>query len=469
MKKNALFWRLFWAFFGALTATALLLSSFMVVMMRNERRTSLENEVRVQARDLAQLIKQSYMLSIFQLETGSIQWKIDEIRSAYGAEISLIYRNGYAQRAAAFTAELSDPNVIELINRVLSGEEIRAQGVFAASPSVLTVGVPYEGGAGQALGALLLHLSVNALNADYGDIALYAAVAVAASMLLGAGLSYLIASRQSRPLRAINEAVAEFSAGRFDSRVGVSGGGELAALAASFNRMAEELSNLEESRRGFVANVSHELRSPMTSIQGYVHGILDGTIAPGEQSKYLEIVLSETRRLTKLVNELLELSRYDSGKAELTIAKFDVNALILNVLFKYEQRIEAKGIDVEITFREPQCAVAADADAITQVLENLTDNAIKYADEGGRITVWTHSVDALCYVTIKNTGPGVPPGDQAFLFDRFFKGDKAHTSGMGTGLGLSIAKKIVEQHGQNISGGFGGEETSFVFTLRRDV
>jgi len=467
MKRNALFWRLFWAFLSALTATVLLLSLFMVAMMRTERRGSLENEVRVQARDLAQLIKQSYMLSIFQLETSSINWKVKEIREAYNAEISLVYRTGYAEKSGIFTAELNDPAVLEQINRVLSGEEIRVQGVFTGSPNIITIGVPYSGSTDQVLGALFLHLSVSALRVDSVDIVRYAGIAFATSMILGAGLSYLIANRQSKPLRAINRAVANFAAGNFEGRVEVAGGGEMAMLSESFNRMAEELSNLEESRRAFVANVSHELRSPMTSIQGYVHGILDGTIAPEQQGRYLDIVLNETQRLTKLVNELLQLSRYDSGKAELNASKFDVNALILSVLFKYEQRIEEKNIDVEITFREQQNFVIADADRITQVVENLTDNAVKFVDEGGRITVWTHTVDTLCYVTFKNTGPGISPEDQAFIFDRFFKGDKAHTSGMGTGLGLSIARKVLEQHGQSLGATSGGGETSFVFTLKR--
>jgi len=464
--RNSLFWRLFWAFLSALTATVLVLSLIMVAMVRTERRAALENEALAEVRELTHLIKQEYMLSLFQSETEAVQSKIDEIEGQYNAQISIVYRNRI-QKSPAFTAELNDPAVVEYINRAMSGEEIRVQGVFSGAPGMITFGVPYTGISDQVMGVLLLHLGMDSLRVDYTDIIRYAAIACIFSMILGASLSYLIASKQSKPLRAIQRAVADFAAGAFDRRVETKGGGEMVALADSFNQMAEELSNLEESRRTFVANVSHELRSPMTSIQGYIHGILDGAIAEEERAQCLNVVLSETQRLTKLINELLALSRYDSGKEELNLSGFDINALILQVMFKYEQRIEAKRIDVEIAFREPSCAVFADADRITQVVENLIDNAVKFTGEDGRITVWSHTVDQLCYVTIKNTGPGIAPDDSAFIFDRFYKGDKAHTSGMGTGLGLSIAKKILEQHGQSIHASSGGGETSFVFTLRR--
>ena len=231
--------------------------------------------------------------------------------------------------------------------------------------------------------------------------------------------------------------------------------------------MAENVSRLDQSRRSFVANVSHELRSPMTCIQGYVQGMLDGTIQDGEREKYLNTVLSETKRLTKLIGELLDLSRFEAGKTPLNKTRFDIDELILSVLFKFEKRIEDKGIDVEISFKEQPCFVEADMDRITQVVTNLIDNAVKFAAEKGRLIVWTHVVDNLCYVTVKNDGATIPADDLPFIFERFYKVDKAHTSGGGTGLGLAIVKRILEQHGQTISVTSAGGLTTFVFTLER--
>ena len=258
-----------------------------------------------------------------------------------------------------------------------------------------------------------------------------------------------------------------FAHGEFDRRVDIRGSDEAAQLAQSFNGMAEEIGRLDQSRKSFVANVSHELRSPMTCIQGYVQGMLDGTIREDEREKYLGTVLSETQRLTKLVSELLDLSRFESGKIPLDKTRFDIDELILSVLFKYERRIEDRGIDVEISFKEQPCFVLADSARITQVITNLVDNAVKFAAEKGQIVIWTHAVDNLCYVTVKNDGTGIPAADLPFVFERFYKVDKAHTSGGGTGLGLAIAKRIVEQHGGTISVTSSGGLTSFVFTLEK--
>ncbi|NLG24133.1 MAG: HAMP domain-containing protein, partial [Clostridiales bacterium] len=350
--KNSLFWRLFWALLGALVTTMAVLALTKVTMVRAERRQALESEVRLQARDVAQLIKQRGLLTFWQDDAGlraALNWKIEEIRGNYQAEVWLINSAGYALVLGGSDAaeKLIDPGVIAQIQKVLSGEEIRVKGLIPAlGESVVTIGVPWYGSDGRVYGAVLLHIGLQSLEVDYSDILRYVAIAGVLSMALGTILAYLIASRQSKPLRRIQRAVADFAAGRLDRRVEVTGHDEVAQLAQSFNRMAEDLSNQEESRRAFVANVSHELRSPMTSIQGYIQGILDGTIPGDERQKYLAVVLDETQRLTKLVNGLLELSKYESGAMPLNVTRFDLNELILSTLFKFEQRIEAKGLEV---------------------------------------------------------------------------------------------------------------------------
>ncbi len=471
--KNSLFWRMFSAFLAALVVTILVLSFTMVALLRAERQEALEAEVRVQARDLAQLMEVRDVTSYWLFDpsaasSAAVNRKIEEIQETYDAGVWLVNTGGYAvilNDGQVSEETLRDERVIEQIKRVLSGEEIRQQGLAGAQ--VVTIGVPWRSVNAAVMGAVLLNVSVDSLAVDYSDLIRYSLLAGVLALTLGAALSLFIARRQTRPVRQINEAVQAFAHGDFGRRVEIRGADEVAQLGESFNSMAEEIGRLDQSRRSFVANVSHELRSPMTCIQGYVQGMLDGTIREDEREKYLGTVLSETQRLTKLVSELLDLSRFESGRIPLDKTRFDIDELILGIMFKYERRIEDKGIDVEISFKEQPCYVLADSARITQVITNLVDNAVKFAAEKGQIIIWTHVVDNLCYVTVKNDGAGIPAEDLPFVFERFYKVDKAHTSGGGTGLGLAIAKRIVEQHGQTISVTSSGGLTSFVFTLEK--
>lgn len=470
--KSRLFWRMFWAFTATLILSVAVLSALMIVMVREERREALEGEVLIQAREVAQLISQRDFFSLFSTDFAlntTLNWKIEEIQQTYGAGIWLVSGAGNALVLGGqnYTSEqLNDAEVLRQIYRVLSGEEIRVQGLIPElGANMVTLGVPWRAGDGRVRGAVLLHISIDQLQVDYSDMIRNSAIAAAVALLTGTALAYVISRRQAAPLQQINQAVTQFAAGNFESRVDIRGDDELAQLGRSFNQMAADLDNLESSRRSFVASVSHELRSPLTCIGGYVEGMLDGTIAPEEQKRYLEVVKSETNRLSKLVSELLDLSRFESGKFPLSISRFDVNELIVVEMLKFEQRLEEKHIDVEINFHDKQCFVNADADRIRQVVTNLVDNAVKFVNESGTLEVETLTVDALCYVTVKNSGPAISPEDLPFIFDRFYKADKAHTSGMGTGLGLSIVKRILEQHGQKIKASSGMNGTSFVFTL----
>jgi signal transduction histidine kinase len=462
----------------ALAATALVLALTVISLVRAERRATLENEIMGHMRDLAQLVKQNGVRYIWQsglppmwggelFSRESYEWKINEILDLYMGQISQINAYGYGYKANLFTAGSGDIKMIEQLQKVMAGEEIKVQGIFNESAGVVTFGVPYMDLTDTVAGALLLHMGASALTVYSGDIINYTAFACAISMALGTILVYVIARRQVKPIKRIQRAVSSFASGNFNCRVEETGDDELAELAGSFNKMAAELGALEESRRTFVANVSHELRSPMTSISGYAQGMLDGTIGANEQSKYLNVILSETNRLTYLVNELLELSRYESEMSAIAAMRIDVNALILKIMFEYEQRIEEKQLAVQFSLEGQQMFALADPDKLTQVVSNLIDNAVKFSDRGGSILIKTQSADNVCAIAIKNTGPVIAPEDMPFVFDRFYKGDKAHTAGNGTGLGLSIVKKIIEQHGQAITAASFGGETEFTFTLKK--
>ena len=223
----------------------------------------------------------------------------------------------------------------------------------------------------------------------------------------------------------------------------------------------------EERRREFVANVSHELRSPITAISGYVEGMRDGTIGQEDYPQYLTIVSDETTRLKNLIGDLLKLSRLEKDDAALNKTNFDICELLSRVLLHRTGDLEAKKMDVECDFAPEPCMVSADESRIEQVAVNLLDNAIKFTPDGGVIRMSVRVNQGICTVIVQDNGVGISPEDRPHIFERFYTADKAHTSGKGTGLGLSICQRIMEMHGQKITLMDTGDEAgaAFAFTL----
>ncbi len=258
---------------------------------------------------------------------------------------------------------------------------------------------------------------------------------------------YLMTYRLVRPLRQMAVATRRFSQGDFSYRVPVRGKDEVAELAAALNGMATTLSSTEAMHRSFVGNVSHELRTPMTTISGFIDGILDGTIPAERQSEYLRIVSEETKRLSRLVKSMLDLSRIDSGQLKLSPSSFDLTALACNTLVLFENRIEEKHLAIEgIDTCSPQF-VTADYDLLQQVVYNLLDNAVKFTQENGKIRLLIFRQEERTYCTVRNTGPGIPAAELPHIFDRFYKSDRSRgLDKAGTGLGLYIVKTLVDLH-----------------------
>lgn len=335
---------------------------------------------------------------------------------------------------------------------------------------VMTLMAPIAGEQGRIIAALFLHTDMSRINASvrqvWMDVLLYSCIAVLVAFL---AVSYTT-GRITKPIIDMNATVLRFSKGEFDLRLPAKGQDEVAQLGKSFNLMAGELNTLEQSRRSFVANVSHELRSPLTSMRGFLEAMQDGTIPPEETPKYLAIVIDETRRMTGMVNDLLDLARIESGEYVLHLSTFDINELIARTLLTFEARIDAARIEIALDFFEDYCYVEADTDQIAQVLRNLIDNAVKFTPQSGRLHLSTTGDKRLVQVRVADTGRGVAKEDIPYLFDRFYKAEKAHTPGAesGTGLGLSIVARIIAAHGQDIFVESEiGQGTAFTFTLRR--
>ena len=242
---------------------------------------------------------------------------------------------------------------------------------------------------------------------------------------------------------------------------------EIDELAVAFNNMASSLEQSEYQRQEFVANVSHELKTPMTTIGGYVDGILDGTIPPERERKYLTLVSGEVKRLSRLVRSMLDVSRLqDQGIPPEKMVRFDVAECLGQGLITFEQKINDKGLDVAVDFPEYPVYAQGDLDAITQVAYNLIDNAVKFCPSGGQLGLTLRASGSKVYVSVSNTGDTIPPEELPLVFDRFHKIDKSRSLNReGWGLGLYIVKTIICSHGEDISVTSRDGKTEFTFTL----
>ena len=291
-------------------------------------------------------------------------------------------------------------------------------------------------------------------------------VSVFVVFLLGFAACYIISYHMITPLKDMSRAAKRFAKGDFNARVTVKGEDEIAELATAFNNMAQSLSELEEQRSSFLANVSHDLRTPMTSISGFIDGILDGTIPPENRDHYLNIVSVEIKRLSRLVRTLLDLSRIQCGERKFTMVNFDVSEMAMMILFSFESQIEAKKLEIEFEGAE-RTFVLADSDAIHQVLYNLIDNAVMFSYESGVLRVRLTEHDKNVSIEVYNEGKGIPECDLPHVFDRFYKADKSRgLDKTGVGLGLFIVKAILQAHGENITvASEEGKNCCFTLTL----
>ena len=295
-------------------------------------------------------------------------------------------------------------------------------------------------------------------------------ISAALVMLFAFIVIYFVTSNMVRPLQEMLAATQSFSKGEFSIRVPVEGDDEIAMLAAAFNSMASSLAVMESTRRSFTANVSHELKTPMTTIGGFIDGILDGTIPPERQGYYLRIVSGEVQRLSRMVQSMLAIARIEAGELTIAPVPVEITDIVTRTVFTFEQRLEGKQIEVRGLDAEKHL-VEADADLIHQVVYNLVDNAVKFVDQGGYLEFAYHTEGNMTFISVKNSGAGVAPEEIPKLFDRFYKSDKSRSLDKnGVGLGLSIVKTIMNLHNGDIYiRSEPGQYTEFVFSLPTSV
>ena len=429
-----------------------------------------KNQVKNQAEamyDEANLIASAYS-SVYQgkkQDLDSVYPQLQAVAKFVRAEIWVVNRQGIIvvdseQNKRAGTA-------IEGFDPTATGNKSYCTGAYYGlfPYDVLSVSAPITGNY-NTYGYVLVHLPMSVIwemsNSNLNVVYITAAILFILSLII----LLVFTKTVYFPLQKITEGANEYAAGNLEYRIDLNTRDEMGYLAGTLNYMSGELNKLEEYQRNFIANVSHDFRSPLTSIKGYLEAIIDGTIPPEMYEKYLTRVISETERLTKLTQGMLTLNSLDS-KGYLSRSSFDINRVIKDTAASFEGTCGKKNINFELTFSDNIQMVYADLGKIQQVLYNLIDNAIKFSHDDSVIYIQASSKYEKIFVSVKDTGIGIPRDSIKKIWDRFYKTDLSRGKDKrGTGLGLSIVKEIIQAHGENIDViSTEGVGTEFIFSL----
>ncbi len=395
---------------------------------------------------------------------------LSALASYHNSQIWLISADGEILLNTAAALDEENPKIIDGFDPVALGSEYYSTGTFFGhfEDKMLSVMVPVTSDF-RINGYVAIHLPLQDVYQQRESLL----ARIDFLFLLVFGLSFVILIFFSlvvyRPLKKIINGAKEYASGNLTHKIDVKSHDEMGYLASTLNYMSGELNKTGEYQRKFVANVSHDFRSPLTSIKGYVEAILDGTIPPEMQEKYLKIVLFETERLHKLTQSLLTLNDIDDKGNMLDLTSFDINAVIKDTAASFEGTCTKKRISISLILASRTLYVCADMGKIQQVLYNLIDNAIKFSNNDSTITVETTEKHGKVFVSVKDTGCGIPKASITKIWERFYKLDASRGKDRkGTGLGLSIVKEIITAHNQNINViSTEGVGTEFIFTLAK--
>ena len=473
---QGLYWRQMFVTAGMVLLTLLLLGASFFSLSYNYARGQKSEEIMAKARVMSQL-------SINYLENGRYM-DIEDLRS-----------DPDFQQLATFAAIVSDVHfmicdteghVLLTTDQTLEGKvitmpesmsrEILEKGASARRDSLgglyesrrFVVGVPAVNPETQeVVGEVYGVSTTSSLDSMWqGFIGLFFMTAFVV-LMISFMASSITTMRQVQPIREMVQATRRYAEGDFDIRMNDYGrDDEIGELAASFNAMAESLQQTERQRREFIANISHELKTPMTTIAGYTDGILDGTIPPEREKQYLQIISDESRRLSRMVRRMLDVSQLQAIDPLKSGSHFDICESMRRVLISMEKKITDRDLDVDADIPEEPILVLGDNDMITQVIYNLLENATKFARSGSTLYLGVTTIDGKARVTVRNLGDTIPAEELPLLFERFHKSDKSRSEDKdGVGLGLYIVKTILEQHKEKINVTSENGVTTFSFSL----
>lgn len=389
------------------------------------------------------------------------------------ADIWLVDKYGfiYAVSDESFDALRGKQVLSKGLEELRLGKAYERKGTIS---DVLTVpshiyGVPVFDKTAGFCGAIIMTTPISEIREPLRNVYRIIWISAIVAIIISSFIIYYFSQRIIiKPLAVINGVAKKISKGEVENRVQINSNDEIGELADSFNYMADSLEKVDRARRDFISNVSHEIRSPITSIKGFIGGILDGVIPKDKENYYLSIAYEEIQRLTRLVNDLLDLSAIEAGQFRLRVDELDINEIIRLTVIKLETRIKEKKLNVDVCFNQEHQYVMGDRDRLIQVMTNLMDNALKYVNEGGIININTRARGEKVLVSVFNNGPAIAKEDLPQIWNRFYKADKSRTSKISTGLGLPIVRNILTQHGEDIwVENKEGEGVTFTFTLKR--
>ena len=475
-KFRGLYWRQMFVTVGMVLLTLFLLGASFFSLSYSYARSQQDDELAAQARVVGQL-------SVNYLESGRYM-DMEELQS-----------DEDFQRLATFAATVSEVDflICDVEGHVLLSTDAALSGLVVTMPADMTeevlrrgitsdrtdidglyenrrivVGVPaMNENSQEAVGLVFAVSATTSLDTMWtGFVGLFFMTAFVV-LMISFMASSITTMRQIQPIREMAKATRRYAEGDFDIRMNDYGrDDELGELAASFNNMAESLQQTERQRREFIANISHELKTPMTTIAGYTDGILDGTIPPENERQYLQIISDESRRLSRLVRRMLDVSQLQAIDPLREGKHFDICESMRRVLISMERKITDRNLDVDADIPEEPILVLGDKDMITQVIYNLLENATKFAREGSTLYLGVTTIDGKARVTVRNEGDTIPAEELPLLFERFHKSDKSRSEDKdGYGLGLYIVKTILEQHKEKISVTSEDGVTTFSFSL----
>lgn len=468
---DSLYWQQFLLTAGMVLLTLLLLGVSFYALSYNDTVSERRSEMRQHAELIANM-SGDYLASGGQTASPSLQNLIALAAGLTKADFLLCNDQGYALLTSDQRLGGQVVSVPQEIQDAVFGDKGFYQGRSSIGGAYdirqFVVAVPVTQEDGGTVGMVLAVMDARSLMSMWRSFIGLFFMTSAIILLISFVASSLTSMRQIQPIREMVQATRSYAAGNFDVRMQDTGrSDEIGELAASFNNMADSLAETEHQRSEFIANISHELKTPMTTIGGYIDGMLDGTIPPEKQQHYMQIVSGEVRRLSRLVRNMLDIAKLQAmGVEESRKTRFDLGEELSDVLITFEQKIYNKHLDVRVDLPDKPVWTRAERDSITQVIYNLIDNAIKFCPDGGRLALRVQVDGGKARVSVENTGPTIDKDELPLLFDRFHKADKSRSADReGWGLGLYIAKTIVGAHGGDIWATSENGVTQFNFTL----
>lgn len=420
----------------------------------------------------ATLISDTYATELYANETSLEQVKeqLDYLSVYLESTIQIINPSGRVVLDTDTALDVEKVVTIENFDPTVTGSSYYMVGNFFEflNDEFLSVIVPIAADY-KVKGYVAIHMNMSHIEESCQELVNISYITLAILLFLSLIILLFFTEIVYIPLKKITHATEQYATGNMHYEFTVDSADEIGYLAACLSYMASEIARAEDDQKKFVANVSHDFRSPLTSIRGYLEAMLDGTIPPEMHEKYLGIVLNETERLTKLTNGLLTLNNLNTKGMLLNMTHFDINQVIRNTTATFEGTCRKKEISIELVLYNEALYAHADMDKIQQVLYNLIDNAIKFSHQESTIKIETSEKRNKIFVSVKDTGIGIPKEELKMIWDRFYKTDTSRGKDKkGTGLGLSITKEIINAHNENINViSTLGEGTEFIFSLPR--